>query len=224
MITYKEENIFRKLRHELDTDEKDCSQIDLSKLLLISPKRISVIETSPPGKTPSITEMQAYHRVFNVPYEYMLGESNSRYYENQIISSELGLSDEAIKQLKDWQEVIGNNFLIKGEAPPENSLRLILDGFSFMQQATINLLLTNKTGKLLLDFLSDYIYSDYVSYEEEPTKVALYNKNTDCKTYFDVKHIKATQLLNIQKILLKIEEEINPREENQDGNSNTKKE
>lgn len=90
---------------------REVSQDDLANELGLTKARISQLET---GKcTPSFTELIAYHNYFKVPYEYLLGESKSRYYENQITSKELGLSDEAIKELIDLKDLGNKNPFFK---------------------------------------------------------------------------------------------------------------
>lgn len=93
-----EENRFKKLRMELNpNDMEEYKAKDLSKKLGIAAPKISELEH---GRTASLSELQAYHKYFNVPYEYLLGESNSRYYENMALSEELGLTGESIEHLK----------------------------------------------------------------------------------------------------------------------------
>lgn len=93
-----EENRFRKLRMELNpNDMEEYKAKDLSKELGIAPPKISELEH---GRAASLSELQAYHKFFNVPYEYLLGESKSRYYENMALSEELGLTGGAIEHLK----------------------------------------------------------------------------------------------------------------------------
>lgn len=78
-------------------DMEEYKAKDLSKNLGIAAPKISELEH---GRAVSLSELQAYHKYFNVPYEYLLGESNSRYYENMALSEELGLTGESIEHLK----------------------------------------------------------------------------------------------------------------------------
>lgn len=95
---FMEENVFKKLRLEKNSnDMKDYTQKELSKDLGIAAAKICELEK---GRKPSLTELQAYHQHFNAPYEYLLGENNSRYYENMALSEELGLTGESIEHLK----------------------------------------------------------------------------------------------------------------------------
>lgn len=92
------ENRFKKLRMEKNPNEMEDYKIkDLSGKLGIAAPKISELEH---GRRASLTELQAYHHYFNVPYEYLLGEKDSRYYECMVASSDLGLSGEAIKEIQ----------------------------------------------------------------------------------------------------------------------------
>ncbi len=93
---------FRKLREELDTVKKDCTQDMLADLIGVQKPQISDLENG--KKLPSLNELIAYSKTFKVPMEYLLGMSDSREYTNIAVSEELGLSDEAIAQLKFWTQ------------------------------------------------------------------------------------------------------------------------
>lgn len=93
-----EENRFKKLRMELNpNDMEEYKAKDLSKDLGIAAPKISELEH---GRAASLSELQAYHKFFNVPYEYLLGENDSRYYEHMTQSDELGLSGQSLEILK----------------------------------------------------------------------------------------------------------------------------
>ena len=92
------ENRFRKLRMELNpNDMEEYKAKDLSKDLGIAAPKISELEH---GRAASLSELQAYHKYFNVPYEYLLGENDSRHYENMTASNEIGLNSESIETIK----------------------------------------------------------------------------------------------------------------------------
>lgn len=92
------ENRFKKLRMELNpNDMEEYKAKDLSKDLGIAAPKISELEH---GRTASLSELQAYHKYFNVPYEYLLGENDSRHYENMTASEEIGLNSESIETIK----------------------------------------------------------------------------------------------------------------------------
>lgn len=99
------DNVFKKLRMEKNPNEMEDYKIkDLSKDIGIAAPKISELETG--KRNASLSELKAYHKHFNAPYEYLLGENDSRHYENMAISEELGLSSEAIKKIK---EITQNN-------------------------------------------------------------------------------------------------------------------
>jgi len=92
------ENIYKKLRMEKNPDEMTDYRIkDLSSDIGIAAPKISELENG--RRTASLSELQAYHKHFDVPYEYLLGESQSRHYEYMVTSDEIGLSGNAMKKL-----------------------------------------------------------------------------------------------------------------------------
>ena len=83
---------------------KKFSYRDLAIALINEPNyaaRIFEIESA--SAQPSIRDMKLYHDYFKVPYEYLLGETNSLNYENMVIGKDLGLSDEVINAFKLWK-------------------------------------------------------------------------------------------------------------------------
>jgi transcriptional regulator with XRE-family HTH domain len=118
-------NIFRELRSRYDTEAKEFTARELSTKINLSPKVISVLENKGnKGHEPTIAELKAYHKEFNVPYEYLMGESNSSTYENQTLSKQLGLSDKAIEVLRYYKDCPYDkaltptiNFLLEQECP-----------------------------------------------------------------------------------------------------------
>ena len=89
------DNVFRKLRMTKNpSDMEDYKVKDLSTDLGIAAPKISELEH---GRNASLSELQKYHDYFHVPYEYLLGENESPYYEYMVASKELGLSGNAIK-------------------------------------------------------------------------------------------------------------------------------
>lgn len=93
------QNRFKKLRMEKNPSiMEDFKTKDLAKEIGIAAPKISELENN--RRTPSLSELKAYHEYFNVPYEYLLGENNSRYYENMTLSDELGLTGDSIQHLK----------------------------------------------------------------------------------------------------------------------------
>lgn len=100
---------FKGLREEILNDKgKVCTQRELAKILEIPYSRICDIEKG--NRPASITELKAYKSYFNAPYEYMLGETENRHYENMLIGKDLGLSDDAIRTLTEIKEscIMGN--------------------------------------------------------------------------------------------------------------------
>lgn len=110
-------NIFKYLREEHTQRTKEITekrkkgqrvheheyltQTELAKELHISQQTLERAENDNPI---SMRTLLAYHTYFDVPYETLLGESKSLTRENVDISTELGLSDEAIKSIKKISE------------------------------------------------------------------------------------------------------------------------
>lgn len=111
------------LRIDPTTNRTIFTQRELAKKLNISHVSIGQYESGERNLT--VKALSAYHRFFDVSYEYLLGESNSKKTVNIKVQKELGLSDEAIAVLKvrsqwpyeDFLKVF--NFLIGQEEVPE---------------------------------------------------------------------------------------------------------
>lgn len=92
------DNVFKTLRMKKNPNEMEDYKIkDLAADLGIAAPKISELEH---GRNASLSELQKYHNYFHVPYEYLLGENESPYYEYMIASKELGLSGDAIKAIQ----------------------------------------------------------------------------------------------------------------------------
>lgn len=64
------DNVFKKLRMEKNPNEMEDYKIkDLSKDIGIAAPKISELETG--KRNASLSELKAYHKHFNVPYEYL---------------------------------------------------------------------------------------------------------------------------------------------------------
>ncbi|SEV81557.1 helix-turn-helix domain-containing protein [[Clostridium] fimetarium] len=98
---------FRKLREDTETNDSGCiSQRTLAAEIGLMYSRISNLESEEGIDEPSVKDLMAYHKKFNVPYEYLLGESNNIEYQNMKISKELGLSDGAINNITKLNEAM----------------------------------------------------------------------------------------------------------------------
>ncbi len=131
---------------------------ELAKELGICESRMSQIENG--DKKPSIKELIAYHKYFNVPVDYLLGFTDSKQYENVSTSRELGLSDKAIEVLKEWNS----------KNPEEN--------FTFI----LNYILESEFAKPFLMRLHRYIYGDV----EEFTVLDVKNNKEYSRSYIKI--------------------------------------
>ena len=65
----------KKLRQELNTYDKVCTQDMLAEKLKITKTQISDLENG--KREPSMTELKKYAKFFDAPMEYLLGITNS---------------------------------------------------------------------------------------------------------------------------------------------------
>ena len=202
--------------------ENNMTQTALAKVLGLQRQTISQYmdgTTNPP-----IDKLCKIADHFKVSTDFLLGRTKlqSQNDDNKIIYDKTGLSDKAIQTLIELHNKTAHNILIYGGKPGILSLGSEAE---IEDQATIDFLLSNKLGRALLSFLSGYLFSDYVKSEEDNnTSIMLHNKKLGYNRPFDTALIKAGMLVNIQKILLECDKEINTRKEGEsDGNHNTKK-
>lgn len=89
---------FKKLRTSLIIDGKPCTVRQLAEKLLIAYSTISKIESE--EREPTIEQVQIYHDFFNVPLDYLTGETTARNTDIVDICNYTGLSQEAIESIK----------------------------------------------------------------------------------------------------------------------------
>lgn len=103
----------REVREEYNDINADIGeQITLkymASLCNVSLAKLSRIETGKAEPTADI--LIQYADTFKVPMDYLLGRSNAKYVENCTVSSELGLSDNAIETLKEIKSSYNNDLL-----------------------------------------------------------------------------------------------------------------
>ena len=100
---------YKDLRLQTCNDKKDrCYTVrELADLMTGATKssyysRISQIESG--DVKPSPADMRYYHNYFNVSYEYLMGDSDNKYYENYSLGKEFNISDDVIKTLRRWKK------------------------------------------------------------------------------------------------------------------------
>jgi len=98
---------FRELLSERDINQQEIADF-------IGVKRQTVAQWKDGKTVPDIYNFQKLVEFFGIPYEYLLGDTNSRAKENIDISNNLGLSDEAIETLKNWVKESVENIDDKG--------------------------------------------------------------------------------------------------------------
>ncbi|MCR4640141.1 helix-turn-helix transcriptional regulator [Ruminococcus sp.] len=86
-------NNFKKLR-----EDKQLTQIQLSKLIFVSDKSISLIEKE--QREPTIEQINIYSEYFKASLDYLTGRTTIVNPTSQIISNFTGLSDDSILQIE----------------------------------------------------------------------------------------------------------------------------
>lgn len=158
---------FKKLRESIINENgKECTQRELGKILYIPYSRISDIENG--KRPPSLTEIKAYHIYFKSPYEYLFGETDNKEKKNIDIGKELGLTDPAIKMIK--------QIFVDPQSPKESIDKKWVAQY---QQLIFNLLLESD---IFPHFIEDIwgLSGDYL---------ALKDKYPKAKSYIDMKKI-----------------------------------
>lgn len=198
---------FRQLREELHSIEKNCTQAHLAKVLNLTAPQISDLEKG--KKAPSLNVLKAYCDYFKVPMEYLVDEKKEyRYFQNQTLSKDLGLSDEAIAGIKKL-----NSFSGKLEKDCKNLYKSKLD-----LRNLLNIFLSDYM--LLSSFLLNFnIYLEELEKEEEfIIKIKNTNKNLNENEIAEMLHEQNLieeklhlALYRTQDVLKKIAKNINKR-------------
>lgn len=162
--------------------------------------------------SPNVETLKNIAEFFNVSCDYLTGMISvpSTDIDDKAIHLKTGLSYEAIKTLKDWHEEFGDNFLVTGKDLSEFSMLYLGNELKMEDHATINFLLSNKKGRVLLSLISNYLYGDYVSDEnKEEAYVSLYNKKLGYNRPFNTRLIKTGLLAYVQSTMIECEKDIN---------------
>ena len=88
---------FRELLAERDINQQEIADF-------VGVKRQTIAQWKDGKTVPDIYNFQKLIEFFKLPYEYLLGETDSRAKENIDMANTLGLSDEAISTLKNWRQ------------------------------------------------------------------------------------------------------------------------
>lgn len=152
---------------------------------------------------PSIEDMKLYHNFFKVPYEFLLGETDSKKYENMLLSEDLRLSDKAISQLKDNRQS-GTKYNLDLSAVVE----------------VINFLLSNEDGKDLLKYIHSFLFFKPIGFDNKVDKlpkgtlaqnVTARDANGNPMWIF-IKDVESFLIVDIQRQLGKIKEYVKNQE------------
>lgn len=166
----------KKLRQELNTYDKACTQDMLAEKLKITKTQISDLENG--KREPSMTELKKYAKFFDTPMEYLLGITNSR---KKKFSNSFDFSDKAGILIKRSQK------------------------FNLKIDTVVNELLSTEEGYSLLSKLANYVYSEpakilSTSKEDDQTiKILNEDNTTEIITLEDLENCK---LINIQQLII----------------------
>lgn len=139
-------------------NKKNVTQLDLAKDLNLSRATIAGYENL--GKQPNFDTLIQLARYFNVTTDYLIGLSEYTGNENRSISEVLGLTDNAIKAIRDLNNYPGNVSLINffSDLISDREFTILL-GHSIMYLQ----------GEKPLSMLANYINSEADSGELFPT-------------------------------------------------------
>lgn len=184
---------FKALRAELDTNERDCTQDKLAKMLYITKTQISELERG--KREPSVTELKAYGKLFDVPMEYLLGLKTNRIRK---YTNNLGLEDESINILKEIQKSLP---YLKFRHNPESGY--IEEAFNAewneLRLHAINLIIKDEA-----DFntcLASYLYTDADRFIECEYPWAIYVNKNDSVGKIELDDIEYIKLLKAHESL-----------------------
>ena len=97
--------LYKELRQTVKDETGDTISIKaLADKIQLASSRISELENN--KREMSLTELKAYHKFFNVSFEYLLGETDTKTTNEdvQIACETTGLSEEAIKVIRTYRE------------------------------------------------------------------------------------------------------------------------
>ncbi|MCB6547090.1 helix-turn-helix domain-containing protein [Blautia glucerasea] len=197
-------NPFRELRKEKNPSlMEDYKAKDLAKDLGIPAPKISELENN--KRSASLTELKAYHKYFNVPYEYLLGENDSRYYQNMALSDELGLNGTSIEYLKRLTKCLNHDY------DTDSVEYQILRALNYLLDPSTSIL--SELSRFLNSALNDIdtVQTQYVGikYDFEKHTLPIVNKISPYADNFGLDNINYQQFceMRLQKIILELRNE-----------------
>gem|GEM_PF-7132565 len=197
-----EENVFRKLRHEYDTEMKDFTATQLAQMIGLSKRVISQVEHD--GNA-SLSTLEAYHNFFKVPFEYLLGyKGSTRHCKNMSIGKATGLSDKAIENLISCKKIQSET-----EIPFCNTASEIIGHPQFIKliQLIIELKNTRKNQPTLAEELDVQTDVMLEKYSRKP-------KNPLLKWFASYEDLIAARKLKCQNTFIDILESVTIKKDN----------
>ena len=166
----------KKLRQELNTYDKVCTQDMLAERLKITKTQISDLENG--KREPSMTELKKYAKFFDTPMEYLLGITNSR---KKKFSNSFDFSDKAVILIKRSKK------------------------FNLKIDTIVNELLSTEEGYSLLSKLANYVYSEpskiLSTSKEDDQTIKILNEDNTIET-ISIEDIENCKLMNIQQLIM----------------------
>ena len=108
-------------------DETDTSQQALADSVGVTRQAVAQWKD---GKTiPDIYNFKRIAEFFKIPYEYLLGDTDSKEHENMALADSLGLSDDAIETLEGIKEFSQHDDEAGYISTPEVVSRIICNGY-----------------------------------------------------------------------------------------------
>lgn len=207
--------VFAKARNSYN---KDISYRKFADYMGLSHSTIQAIENA--RQEPSISVINAYREKFGGTYAYWLGESTCKELQNEEIHNMIGLSDKAINKLKEYKQYIDNTEAGMSDnyfnvAQRVQALNYIIEniehnGFNSDEDM-------NTTEKNLLDNIYTFLFGDFdtkikpngYAYDR---KIKVNGREFIQAEFLQKNEVRTIYLLNIQKNLNKMRDEIQNKE------------
>lgn len=207
--------VFAKARNNYS---KDISYRKFAEYMGISHSTIQAIENA--RQEPSISVINAYREKFGGTYAYWLGESTCKELQNEEVHKMIGLSDKAINKLKEY-----NQYIKKNEAGMDNNYFNVAQRIQALNYIIENIEHNgfnpdedmNTTEKNLLDNIYTFLFCDFdtkirpngYAYDR---KIKINGEDFAHSEFLQKSEVRTIYLLNIQKNLNKMRDEIQQKE------------
>lgn len=208
-------NVFAKARKSYN---KDISYRKFAEYMGLSHSTIQAIENA--RQEPSISVINTYIEKFGGTFAYWLGEATCKNPDNEAIHNLTGLSEEAINKLREYKNYIDITEANMGDyyfdvAQRLQVLNYIIENIEHNGFCPYESL--NTTDKNLLDNIYTFLFSDFDT-KNTPNgymycrKIKIGDKQVSKGELLQKNEVRMIYLLNIQKNLNKMRDEIQQKE------------